>query len=343
MNLKRIIYLNFTERYLSFIPKFLSKYASVWEDARSLFNYYVLRRRREYNLIPSGIGIFSTTACNGNCCFCANRYLKDNRMNMPFDVFKRAVDEYARMGGKSISLTPSPGEVMLDPNFFEKVSYIHKKGMTCSLFTNALLFDKNIDNLIKYEIDDLHIDLADIVPRYDSRVFGISEESSKKRINAVIKFLEELEKRNMKRKVHLDFRPMRPINKIIIDMKKTPFWRMYKKRIFTMSFLQSYDNWGGLITKKDLLGIQTLKRPPKIKLYPCAALFTISILPDGKIRLCGCRCKRTLNDELVIGDFNKMSLKDLEKSEKWREIIINFQKGKLPEVCKDCSFYRPLI
>ena len=110
-----------------------------------------------------------------------------------------------------------------------------------------------------------------------------------------------------------------------------------------MSFLQSYDNWGGLITKKDLLGIQTLKRPPKIKLYPCAALFTISILPDGKIRLCGCRCKRTLNDELVIGDFNKMSLKDLEKSEKWREIIINFQKGKLPEVCKDCSFYRPLI
>lgn len=33
----------------------------------------------------------------------------------------------------------------------------------------------------------------------------------------------------------------------------------------------------GLITKKDLLGIQRLKRPPKIRKSPCKALFNVSL------------------------------------------------------------------
>ncbi|GAJ21286.1 unnamed protein product, partial [marine sediment metagenome] len=109
------------------------------------------------------------------------------------------------------------------------------------------------------------------------------------------------------------------------------------------AFLQVYDNWGGQITQKDLLGIQQLKIAPKIKKYLCRGLFTVSLLPNGDLRLCGCRFKKTLKDELVVGNIRKDSIKKVISSQKYKNILKNFYKGKLPEVCKDCSFYRARI
>jgi len=31
------------------------------------------------------------------------------------------------------------------------------------------------------------------------------------------------------------------------------------------------------------------------------------------------------------------------KSRKWKALITDFQNGKIPKVCRECSFYRPIL
>jgi len=342
--LKQVIYTKFVEINLPFIPKYLSKYDSLFEDLKSLFYYYVLRKRNQkYDLNFESLEIFPTTACNANCTFCANRYLKDKRQVMSFEIFKKVVDEFVALGGKSLGLTPSPGEVFVDSGFFEKLKYLDKKDLEYSFYTNGILLRENAENILSSGLKIIYIDIADVDPSYDAKVFGISEILSKKRLEGIFYFLKEVEKRKSSIKVELCFRPSRYPKKIFRELMKSQLGHYYSKGLFSVSFLQSYDNWGGAIKKKDLMGNQTLKLPCKIKEYPCKSFFGISVLPNGDIRLCGCRFLKTLEDELVIGNIKKDSLKDLKKSKKWRKIIEDFQKGKSPEVCKDCSFYRPKI
>jgi len=264
---------------------------------------------------------------------------------MPLNIFKKAVDDYIKIGGKSIGLTPTLGEVLMDPGFFDKVKYLKRKGLSCSLFTNAILLKKNdnISKLAESGIDNLHFDFGDVFPEYSAKVFGISDSAAKDQLDGILEFLGEIDRRKIKMNVVLEFRPMRPVREIMKDMKKTAFWKFYKKGICTILFLQTYDNWGGQIKKGNLLGIQELKRVPKVKIYPCQGLLMLSVLPDGDVRLCGCRVLETFKDDLVIGNITKDSLGKICKGKRWREIIDDFQNGKRPKVCDNCSFYRPLI
>ena len=341
--IKNIIYSDFVELNLPFIPKYLSKYDSYFEDIKSLFFYYILNKKEE--LIPrlEGLTIVPTTICNANCVFCANKFLQDKRQIMSFSMFKKITDEYKRLGGKKIIITPTIGDIFTDSGIFQKIKYLEMKNIDYDFYTNAILLNKYIKETLESKIKKLHIDIADVIPKYDAEVFQIPEILSKKRLESILNLLEQIKKEKSKKKIQFCFRGKRSPRKIFKDLKQTPFFEYYKKGILELSFLQEYDNWGGLITKKHLLGIQGLKRPPKIRKYPCEALLNISVLPYGDIRLCGCRCLKTLDDELVIGNINKDSLRHLTKNKKW-ETLINKNKTKnLPNVCKNCSFYRPRI
>ena len=341
--IKKIIYTDFVELNLSFIPKYLSKYDSYFEDTKSLFYYYILNKRKKYIPKIEGLIIVSTTFCNANCVFCANRYLKDKRETMSFNIFKKIVNEYKEIGGKSVSITPTIGDIFTDPNIFQKIRYLEKKNISYSFYTNGILLESYIDDILKSNLKTLYIDIADVISKHDAEVFQISEVISQNRLDAILILLKRIEKEKSKLIVQFSFRGKRTPKKIFTDLKKSPFFKFYKKRILKLSFLQSYDNWGGLITKKDLLGIQKLKRPPQIRKYPCQALFNISILPNGDIRLCGCRCLDTFNDELIIGNIKKDSLSSLVKSEKWKNLLNPINTKNIPTVCQNCSFYRPRI
>jgi len=341
--IKSVFYSNFVAMNFPFIPQLSSRYSFILDDIKSLFNYYFLIKRGEFDISSFRLGIFSTTFCNANCVFCGSQYFKDKRATMPFNIFKKAVDEYISLGGKSVGLTPSPGEVLLDPDFFKKLAYLNKNKLETGLYTNAILFDKYAEELTKNKVDNLFIDLGDVVPEKDAEIFRIPVETSKKRIKGILNFLEVIDKRGIKMNLEISFRPQRSPKRIFNDMKKTKFWEYFKKGLFRIAFLQCYDNWCGLISKKNLLGIQKLKISPKIKKYPCSSLSSIAVLPNGDIRLCGCRYFNTLQDELVIGNIENNSLKEIINSDKCKKIIAGFKHGKIPFACKKCSFYRPEI
>ncbi len=340
--MKQILYSDFVEINLSFIPRYLSKYASITEDIKSLYNYYILRKRPTYSLEKFTLATSPSTICNANCVFCAKKYLKDKVCTMPTDNFKKLIDQYKELGNYPIGTTPTIGESFVDPNFIEKIQYMKDNEMECSFYTNAILLEKYMEDILNLEIKEIYLDIADIIPEYDSKVFQIPLGVSKNRLDAILKFLEQIELRQSKTKVTLAFRSMRSPKEIFKDMKDTKFYYYYKRKLIKLSFLQAFDNWGGLIKQEDLLGIQTLKRAPKIKKYPCRSLFQISFLPNGNFRLCGCRCLTTMKDELVMGNIKDTSLKDIVHSKKWKDLIDNFEND-MPKVCRDCSFYRPKI
>jgi len=340
---KKILYSDLMEINASFIPKYLAKYDSYYEDLKSLFSYYLLNKKRKYSPELESLQIIPTTICNANCVFCANRFLKDKRQTMSFSMFKKIVDEYKQLGGKVIGITPTIGDIFTDPGIFKKIKYLEKKKIDYSFYTNALLLHQYIEEILISKLKKLYVDIADILPKYDAEVFQISETFSKKRLESLLILLEKIKVSKSKLVVQFSFRGKRSPRKIFKDLKKSPFFEYYKKGILKLSFLQEYDNWGGWITKKDLLGTQGLKRPPKIRKYPCKALYNLSILPNGDIRLCGCRCIKTLDDELIIGNIKKDPLGKMITSKKWRSLLNKSELKYLPRVCKNCSFFRAKI
>ena len=108
------------------------------------------------------------------------------------------------------------------------------------------------------------------------------------------------------------------------------------------NFKVSFDNWGGAITERDLVGQMRMKSPGSDIRVPCQGLFAYIVLPDGSLRLCGCRALGTLYDEMVIGQTRDHSLASLAASARAREVVRGFYEGVRPDVCKDCSVYIPV-
>lgn len=341
MKIQKVVDNNLVEENFPFIPKYLSKFKFIVDDTKSLVSYFLLNRKAKPS-VKVNCGIISpSTFCNGNCVFCANCYLKDERKVMDFETFKRGVKFLKHLGLKDISITPTIGDILLDKGIFKKIDYLKKGGFKTSVYTNIISLKKeNFPDFLK--IDVIHIDLGDILPERDSEVFRISKEASEKRLKILEELLNYMVGEKIKKRIFIDFRSPRSPKKLMKDIKKSFLKPFLAEGLVEIACLQAFDNWGGLVKKNDLIGNQTLKIAPKIKIYPCQNLFTISILPDGDVRLCGCRCLNTLKDELVIGNINRESFKDLINSKKWRELVENFKLNQ-PEVCKNCSFYRPYI
>ncbi len=320
------------------MKRFLFKNSFIKQDLRSI---YKILTHKKFPEEPKKLFIFSSTFCNANCNFCGNKFLKDKREIMNFDIFKKSIDEWVELGNSKIDLTPSPGEIFTDKEIMKKIDYLKEKNCTARFYTNGILLEKYIDKILNSNISEISIDIGDININNDSKIFNISKETSKKRLNSIIKLLEKKKKMKSDIEIKICFRPIRRIKNILRDMEKTKLYEYYKKNLFKIEILYAYDNWGGDISKKNLIGIQTMKRPPIIKKIPCESFYSLSILPNGEIRVCGCRTKGTLQDELIIGNIKDMKLKNITKSEKFQNLIENFKKGKIPLVCQKCTFYKP--
>ena len=79
-------------------------------------------------LVPTSYLVTGVTnICNAKCTFCAYPKVVTNKTLqtgvMSFEVFKKAVDEWAALGGQSLDLTPVVGDPLVDPGILQKVDY----------------------------------------------------------------------------------------------------------------------------------------------------------------------------------------------------------------------------
>ncbi len=289
-------------------------------------------------VINNAITISPTNICNANCIFCLKRKLALKPKTMGMELYKKAIDQACGLGCKEMGVTTMIGDVLVDKDMPDKIRYAKGKGLKILFFTNGILLAKN-DNykkIIDAGTDNITISVGDTDEKYDSKIYGITQEASRMRWDGIFKLLHYAMDIHAKVKISISFRPIRPPYQIT----KTKTFKAI--RLFSnvkINFMFCYDNWCGKITQDDLSGIMQLQRGFKKK-GVCIGLYNVSIMPDGKVRLCGCRMKDAEHDDLVIGDITVSDLKEIIENQKTKELRENFAKGVYPEVCKDCTFFR---
>lgn len=308
---------------------------------KQMFKKGRIGRDRE---IPKQLYFAVTNICNANCTFCAYRYNETSKQIMPFEIFRKGLDEYVEMGGREINLTPINGEPLVDPNLFEKIIYAKNNRIDMVYFsTNGILLNKNnnYQKIIDSRTDMLQISSPGLNDDAYKRVYRTNRYSDI--VDGIVKLLEYKMKTESPIKIGIDFRNDRPYEELLRDegIKKIEFYIKNGMISIDKNGRTEMDDWCGQVKDSDLTGIMVIKKADEYKHnIPCHRLFTdLSILPNGLVRLCGCRFYKTEIDELVIGDIRRQHLKDMLAGEKFREIIENIFRGCWPLVCKNCSYY----
>ncbi len=316
-------------------------------DCRSILNRCALGKRPAFTPtpFPSYLYVAPTNRWNANCRFCPYRTLRDDLSTMDMETFERLIDQFVALGGRQVNLTPAQGEALIDPTLFRKIAYCKTRALRVWLTTNGILLSAgdNANAIVASGLDHLCISLADFDPKYDSHVYSVSEAVSKRRLDGLLTLVRTAAEKGMRGRLVLGMRPMRPYGQVLNEMQATPFWPYYRNKVFTFEWLHAYDNWGGSIAQSDLPGIQRLRTGARVRIYECAGLYNLSILPNGDARLCGCRAAGTMHDDLVSSNVHTQTLAAIWDSPRRKRIVEDFIAGHHPRVCVGCTFYGPRI
>ena len=91
---------------------------------------------------------------------------------------------------------------------------------------------------------------------------------------------------------------------------------------------------------KDLSGKMKIRKnnsPFHLRISPCFEYFNgPHIYRDGKVGICGCRDVDAKN--LIIGDVNENSIKEIWQNQKHKEYMDRFHTNP-PDICAVCSHY----
>jgi MoaA/NifB/PqqE/SkfB family radical SAM enzyme len=289
-----------------------------------------------------------TNICNAKCSFCAYPKVVANKTLqtgiMPFDVFKKAVDEWAAVGGQSLDLTPVVGDPLVDPGLLEKVDYAvnqaHIKNVV--LTTNAILINRNdtYKKLIDLGIGGVFISTQGASREVYEKIYGVKHYDDA--MSGIRNLMEYNRSKGEPARIIVRFRNHEKPSQIIRspDFKKNI--QPYLSERVRINFTVDYDNWGGTIQPGDLSGSMRMRKlPPPLKV-PCKNLFNFAVRHDGKVRLCGCRLATNDNDDLVVSNIRDKTLEEISKSEEAWNIIKGFYAGKRPHTCLECTFYMPI-
>ena len=294
------------------------------------------------NNIPNYLYVEPANICNANCIFCPYIHDKRKKEIISNTLFFSAINEYKEIGGKKIGLTPPFGEVLIDPNFIDKVQYIKKIGFDkIHTYTNGTLIHKHgIKELLTSGLTDLYISVAPFIEEVYRKIYRINcYKQLVENIKNILIGFSDISDKTVKNLL-ICFRSDRPLE----ECKKTSDYLKYIAPYIvdgiSISSFSTFDSWSGMIHEKDLLEGMHIKNSDFDKKFPCIRSFNLHVCVNGDVRICGCRHDLTAaEDELYLGNINKSTILQLYNSPKIEEMQKSFQMNKLYNICRKCSWY----
>lgn len=286
---------------------------------------------------PYELHLEFTNLCNAKCIFCPYQFQKRKIDFMTDDIFYKAVNDFCKIGGGSVILTPIVGDALIDPKFLERVKHLRAQYQIdrIELTTNGILLDKHgINEVLDSGLTSIFISTAGFEEEMYKRVY---QSSSYQRMRQnVLELLKANSKKQNPLPITIGLRSDRPLSEVLKDKDFQPIL-VYSPQIdFTWSFTSA----NGRITREMLPQAMKL-RVVKSRKKPCVQLFNGPIiLPDGTVMACSCVAAMDAVDDLGIGNIMETDLLSIWTSHKTKEIRASFGTNSLNKTCSGCDMYR---
>jgi hypothetical protein len=242
---------------------------------------------------------------------------------MTFDLFKRIVEMYCGFSRDDleINMTPVLGEVFLDPDILNKMTYLENNINVKEYFivTNFLrLPTEFFEKLPSFEKFNLLISV------YGDSAGSFYEITQRDMFNTFFNNLKELSKTQIKR-VELLLRG---------DFSLPPYTSIFK----TTKMIEN-NNIAGLIP----IGSNENEVEMPYKSGLCMNALYNSITADGNVCICDNADYRYTGKDSIIGNIFKQKLSDIyDIDTKFSDIITKQNMRKYPDYCQVCNEYEPI-
>ena len=331
--------------YQQWTARHLGRSTSAW-----LRLFSSLSRNKTYIPETRWLYIEITSTCNLNCRFCAYPKVKSS---LPKDIlstneFEERVNAAVEAGITHFGLTPTVGDVFVDPHFVDKLDFLEQhRDVRAYRFTTNLILPS--PQQLEYVLSMKKLDILGI------SIYGHTEKLfssfAKGNANAYRRLTHNLkvvrDANDLPNSINIGLRTEEampgyyPGQSHLVDLLIAIGT---KHNNVNLSLNKWYDNWAGIITQDDVndLGISVPPESQTPKYGPCNLLFHKNMVTvDGRILGCACRDVR---GELEIGNIDKDRLADvLDPSTSKLATIISQQNSNIfNQVCHSCTAYKSI-
>ncbi len=276
---------------------------------------------------PSTILIDNTSACNLKCSMCDHENIKNYRSIQVMDrpLYNKIIDEIAVERPDARVWMIYFGDPFICKDMPDRIAYAKQKGLTdvVSNTNGVLMTPEKSREYIEAGLDAMYVGVdAFTKETYDKIRIGGDYETTVKNVLAYRDILEEIGNENQK--LYVQF-VISDLNEAELDDFKE-FW--IKERIIVKA--RPKLSWISLIDADNLHDNAQVDRKP------CYwGVHNLCIASDGRIPYCTC----DLHCQRPCGDATTHSLRELwhGELEKFRDIQMNGEWEKLPQMCQDCK------
>lgn len=289
------------------------------------------------------VSIETTNICNANCVFCAYQYQERTTGVMTTALFNKIVDEYAEIGGGDVSLTPTVGDPLVDPDLLERIQYARSKPEITSLglYSNMISLKRfGAEQLVASGLTGLVVSMSGFDEAMYRRVYR------SKMYPKVLENIKAFARANNKAGRPVDFAIDMRVDRPLLEVFASDDYKEVADLVGAESIgvKFAYDNWAGKVSQDELLGTMRLRKPPHFRrprISPCTEMYSGPMIYwDGKVGACGCRDVNA--SELIVGDANKSHIADIWFGEQIRQLREEFLTPKVRDICKQCTHYNNL-
>jgi len=324
-----------TDIFLGY-KEFRTNHYNKWEKSQSQ-RYFEYRKKWTENAeklileeFPLHLDIAITNVCNLECTFCARtvrveegKWRKAEHMSL--ELFKKIIDEAVELGTYSINLNLL-NEPLIHPKLIEMIRYAKEKGIIDVFFHShgGLLTGDKAEKLLESGLDRLLISIDSPYKEKYNKIRVLSD------FDLVMNNLKEFKKN----------RDEKGLLSPVIRVSYIQFPDVTLKEIEDAKklFLQFSDAIGFqqyVDPRKEIGKDQKYENEYKSE-FICHQPFTrLSIIEDGRVS----PCCLDYDQELVIGDVSKQSLKSIWQSSKINTIRETLKKGEFYKIpaCATCE------
>ncbi len=287
------------------------------------------------------LSIETTNICNAKCVFCANPVMLRRKEPLDMDRFKKAVDEFAAMGGTEVDFNATIGDPLLDPQLLERARYVRRHPQFQQLgFVTTLQWLHRFDHNEFFEAGFTWIAVSTTLSGKQTYFDFFQVDKYDQMLDNLHNLLAENTRRSGSLNIEIAIKPTNePLENVINHPDFQTISHLTKQNLESdVKNIGFYvDDWLGAVK----LPAYLKKRPLYPRAYrPCRLLYAgLMLYSNGKVGACACRDFEA-DSELILGNVGDQSLDSMWQGDTLARLRREWRThNKVPEICQSCRHY----